>query len=72
LFISLKNNQKNLLGFEAFQKGINMGTDDLMENNERFHNLLNNVVTVEYVKNGSTKGINVKLLDVENSENNSF
>jgi type I restriction enzyme R subunit len=72
LFISLKNNQKNLLGFEAFQKGINLGTDDLMENNERFHNLLNNVVTVEYVKNGSTKGINVKLLDVENSENNSF
>ena len=72
MFISLKNNQKNLLGFEAFQKSINLGTDDLMENNERFHNLLNNVVTVEYVKNGSTKGINVKLLDAENPENNSF
>jgi type I restriction enzyme R subunit len=27
---------------------------------------------VEYTKNGRTKGINVRLLDVENPENNSF
>jgi type I restriction enzyme R subunit len=49
---------------EAYQKVINLGTLDIMENNERFHTLLTNGVTVEYTKNGRTKGINVKLLDV--------
>jgi type I restriction enzyme R subunit len=43
-----------------------------MENNERFHTLLTDGVTVEYTKNGRTKGINVSLLDTENPENNSF
>lgn len=57
---------------EAFQKVINLGTEDLMENNERFHTLLTNGVTVEYYKEGRTKGIDVKLLDVENPNNNSF
>jgi type I restriction enzyme, R subunit len=57
---------------EAYQKVINLGTEDIMENNERFHNLLTNGVTVEYTKDGRTKGINVNLLDVENPESNSF
>ncbi|TDT72499.1 type I restriction enzyme R subunit [Hypnocyclicus thermotrophus] len=57
---------------EAYQKIINLGTEDIMENNERFHNLLTNGVTVEYTKDGKTKGINVTLLDVENPDNNSF
>ena len=57
---------------EAYQKVINLGTEDIMENNERFHTLLTNGVTVEYTKDGRTKGINVKLLDVENPENNNF
>jgi type I restriction enzyme R subunit len=57
---------------EAYQKVINLGTEDIMENNERFHSLLTNGVTVEYTKEGRTKGINVILLDVENPENNSF
>lgn len=57
---------------EAFQKVINLGTEDIMENNERFHTYLTNGVTVEYTKDGNTKGINVSLLDVENSKNNSF
>lgn len=57
---------------EAYQKVINLGTEDIMENNERFHTLLTNGVTVEYTKEGRTKGINVKLLDVQNPENNSF
>ena len=57
---------------EAYQKVINLGTEDIMENNERFHTLLTNGVTVEYTKDGRTKGINVKLLDVEQVENNSF
>ena len=57
---------------EAYQKVINLGTSDIMENNERFHTLLTDGVTVEYTKNGRTKGINVSLLDTENPENNSF
>ncbi|MFD1014408.1 type I restriction endonuclease subunit R [Winogradskyella rapida] len=57
---------------EAYQKVVNLGTEDLMENNERFHTLLTNGVTVEYNKEGRTKGINVQLLDVINPENNQF
>lgn len=57
---------------EAYQKVINLGTEDIMENNERFHTYLTNGVTVEYTKDGNTKGINVSLMDVEMPENNSF
>ncbi len=57
---------------ETYQKVINLGTEDIMENNERFHALLTNGVTVEYTKDGRTKGINVNLLDIANPENNSF
>ena len=57
---------------EAYQKIVNLGTLDIMENNERFHTLLTNGVTVEYHKEGRTKGINVQLLDVINPENNQF
>ncbi|WP_336070874.1 type I restriction endonuclease subunit R [Mesoflavibacter sp. CH_XMU1404-2] len=57
---------------EAYQKVINLGTEDIMENNERFHALLTNGVTVEYTQEGRTKGINVTLLDVEKPENNNF
>ena len=57
---------------EAFQKVINLGTEHIMENNERFHTMLTNGVTVEYSKDGTTKGINVTLMDVLNPTNNSF
>ena len=57
---------------EAFQKIINLGTEDIMENNERFHTYLTNGVTVEYQKGENSIGINVRLLDTENIENNSF
>ena len=57
---------------EAYQKIINLGTEDIMENNERFHSLLTGGVTVEYTKNGQTKGIKVQLLDVNNINKNSF
>src|SRR5690554_3112668 len=57
---------------EAYLKVINLGTEDIMENNERFHNKLTNGVTVEFSIEGRSKGINVSLLDVVNPENNSF
>ena len=63
---------------EAYQHIINLGSQDLMANNEKFHNFLTNGITVEYFKparpgeDGQTKGINVKLIDLENISNNSF
>lgn len=57
---------------EAHQKVLNLGTEDIMENNERFHNYLTNGVPVEFTKDGSAKGVNVDILDIENPENNSF
>lgn len=57
---------------EAYQHILNLGSQDLMANNEKFHNYLTDGITVEYFKDGNTKGIKVKLLDLENIENNSF
>lgn len=57
---------------EAFQKVINLGTEDILENNERFHTHLTQGVTVEYTKDENTIGIPVTLLDIDKIENNSF
>lgn len=57
---------------EAHQKVLNLGTEDIMENNERFYNYLTNGVPVEYTKDGIAKGVNVDLFDIQNPENNSF
>src|SRR5690554_2435190 len=37
---------------EAYQKVINLGTQDIMENNERFHTMLTNGVTVKFTIEG--------------------
>lgn len=58
--------------YEAYQNIINLGSSDLMSNNEKFHNFLTDGITVEYFKDGNIKGINVKLIDLENIEKNSF
>jgi type I restriction enzyme R subunit len=57
---------------EAYQHITNLGSQDLMTNNEKFHNFLTDGITVEYFKDGKSKGINVKLIDLENIDNNSF
>ena len=57
---------------EAYQKVLNLGTEDIMENNERFHTYLTNGVPVEFTKDGSSKGVNIDLLDIENLENNTY
>jgi len=58
--------------YEAYQHVIHLGSSDIMANNEKFHNFLTDGITVEYFKDGNTKGINVKLIDLENISNNSF
>jgi type I restriction enzyme, R subunit len=57
---------------EAYQHIINLGSSDLMNNNEKFHSFLTDGITVEYFKDGNTQGINVKLIDLEDIEKNSF
>ena len=57
---------------EARQKVLNLGTEDIMENNERFHTYLTSGVPVEFTKDGASKGVNVDLLDIENPENNTY
>jgi len=57
---------------EAYQKILNLGTQNLMENNERFHKMLTEGVTVEYFKEGNSKGVTVKLVDISNPEINTF
>lgn len=57
---------------EAYVKVLNLGTSEIMENNERFHNYLTNGITVEYTKDGAVKGVTVRLIDVQNIDQNKF
>lgn len=57
---------------EALSKVRRMGTTDIMANNEAFHTMLTDGVAIEYFKGGQTIGMNVKLVDFSNWENNSF
>ena len=57
---------------EAHQKVLNLGNEDIMENNECFHTYITNGVPVEFTKDGASKGVNVDLLDIENLKNNTY
>lgn len=57
---------------ETFNHILNLGTLDVMTNNEKFHTMLTDWVNVEYFKDGNSKWINVKLLDLDDIENNDF
>ena len=57
---------------EAFQHVMHLGSNDIMANNEKFHQMMTDGVTVEYFKQGETKGLQVKLIDFARPENNDF
>ena len=57
---------------EAYQHVMNLGSDDIMTNNEKFHQMLTDGVTVEYFKDEQTVGITVKIIDFKSPENNDF
>lgn len=57
---------------QAYQKIKNLGTNDIMANNEKFHSFLTDGITLEYYKNGETRGITLKLIDTTNIHNNTF
>jgi len=55
---------------EAFQHVLHLGTSDIMTNNEKFHQMLCDGVTVEHFQDGQSVGLQVKLIDFENFKNN--
>ncbi|MEA3465147.1 MAG: type I restriction endonuclease subunit R [Thermodesulfobacteriota bacterium] len=57
---------------EAFQHVLHLGSNEIMTNNEKFHQMLTDGVTVEYFKAGETIGLQVKLMDFTHPENNDF
>lgn len=72
---SLRKINPNLPGHarkEALEKVLNLGTSDLMVNNEQFHTYLTEGITIEYFSNWERTNEIVKLIDVENPENNDF
>ncbi len=56
---------------EAMQKIRHLWTNDIMENNELFHKMLTDGITIESFQDWTSKGIKVNILDSENI-NNSF
>jgi len=50
----------------------NIASPDLINNNEIFHRYLTEGITVEYTKNGETKGEQLWLIDWEKPDNNEF
>lgn len=57
---------------QAIKEALNMPSQDLVTNNEYFHNLLVNGVDVEYMGEEGTRGDKVWLIDFKNPENNDF
>ncbi|MEG4582982.1 type I restriction endonuclease subunit R [Microcoleus sp. MON1_C5] len=57
---------------EAQRTVQNIASPDLINNNETFHGYLTEGITVEYTKNGETKGEKLWLIDWETPENNEF
>lgn len=57
---------------EAFQHVLHLGAGDVMTNNEKFHQMLTDGVTVKYFKQGETIGLQVRLMDFDHPENNDF
>jgi len=57
---------------EAYRHILNLGSNDIMANNEKFHTMLTDGITVEYFKDGETRGIPVKLVDFADSNKNEF
>ena len=58
--------------YQAQREIFNIASSELLNNNEIFHKYLTEGITVEYQKNGETRGEPVWLIDWEHTENNEF
>jgi type I restriction enzyme, R subunit len=57
---------------QAQREIFNIASSDLLNNNEKFHKYLTEGITVEYQKDGETRGEPVNLIDWHNIDNNEF
>src|SRR3989344_8938621 len=57
---------------EAIRKVQRSESQNLLNNNQQFHNFLVNGIEVEYKKDGKIKGDKVWLVDYKNTKNNEF
>lgn len=57
---------------QALREVLNLPSQNLIENNEAFHQMLTDGVNVEYQKDGDTVGDAVRLIDFENPLNNNL
>ena len=57
---------------QALREVLNLSSQNLIENNEAFHQMLTDGVGVEYKKDGDTVGDAVQLIDFENPLNNNL
>ena len=57
---------------QAVREIFNIASPDLLNNNEIFHRYLTEGITVEYQKDGDTRGEQVWLIDWKNLDNNEF
>ncbi|MBL4890163.1 MAG: type I restriction endonuclease subunit R, partial [Candidatus Lindowbacteria bacterium] len=55
---------------EAYQHVLHLGSNDIMTNNEKFHQMLCDGITVEHFVDGQSVGLQVKLVDFEDFGNN--
>ncbi len=56
----------------AFKLVLNLSSQNLIENNEEFHRMLTEGVSVEYQKNGDTVGDSVYLVNFDNPADNNL
>ncbi len=57
---------------EAMSRILRLGSSDIMTNNELFHTMMTDGVTVEYFRDGQTMGISVQLIDFIHPDKNTF
>ncbi len=57
---------------EAMSRILRLGTSDIMTNNEIYHTLMVDGVTVENFRDGQTMGISVQVIDFVHPDNNTF
>jgi type I restriction enzyme, R subunit len=57
---------------DAYSQVLDLSSNDVMTNNEQFHNMLTSGVTIEVFENGQSVGKQVELVDFNTIQNNSF
>ena len=69
---SLNPNLPDTALVEAYQQVLYLGSNDIMTNNEKFHQMMTDGINVEVFEGGQSSGVLVKIMDVSHPENNVF